>query len=695
MGSSSPDERPAGVPPEAWWSADDNEWVLGPKDADGEFHGEVRYWRPDGTLCEVAQHRHGRCHGPFERFHETGERSRTGNFEDGKLHGQHTYFHASGPTTEKMHGPSLDRAVARAEFDCVHGVIVTYRYYGADGAALGGDGRPLPDRPAGVPAHAIYRCNRGDWVVGTWEMDGHRDARLEVFESDGRRSMIESLRAGRLHGPTTRFYPGGGKWAVLEYEEGELHGVCEHYRRDGSLARRAHFEAGAWAGTLTDFDAKGRVLEERTIIAPASAPTPATSLAAASGEPDDSEVSEPSAPARLARLIASGWGGDETRDADLARAARRTIREHEDPALAEALAARGAMHRAASLGLFAEGFVAKTCSTPGTAAFWLRALGENSGARRHDALHPGLLAATGLDTAPRLLTATRVRRVLTEMGAVATVDVEVLTDALGQGGGAGAAAMLTRDDARGVDALRARVVDARLNLLGQGLVVLPRAVQHLPWLDTIAARRNAIETVPPEIGHVFLLRELDLQGNRLTTLPAELGRLGELRSLSLAENHLRALPEVVPELTELVSLSVGNNEIAALPERFGQLGRLRQLGLEGNALTNLPDSFAQLTSLSFLHLGGLPWSTPPAVIYELSSLRVLWIGSPSLTHVPSAIARLTQLECLSLWSSALTELPEALFQMTTLRELRVRRNNPLPEATIDRLKEALPDCKIY
>ncbi|WP_146156133.1 hypothetical protein [Enhygromyxa salina] len=57
----------------------------------------------------------------------------------------------------------------------------------------------------------------------------------------------------------------------------------------------------------------------------------------------------------------------------------------------ERLAARGAMPRAASLGLFAEGFVAKTCSTPGTAAFWLRALGENSGARRHDALHHGLL----------------------------------------------------------------------------------------------------------------------------------------------------------------------------------------------------------------------------------------------------------------------------------------------------------------
>ncbi|PRQ03730.1 hypothetical protein ENSA5_12800 [Enhygromyxa salina] len=67
------------------------------------------------------------------------------------------------------------------------------------------------------------------------------------------------------------------------------------------------------------------------------------------------------------------------------------------------LAARGAMPRAASLGLFAEGFVAKTCSTPGTAAFWLRALGEHSGARRHDALHPGLLASAEPPWAPAVV----------------------------------------------------------------------------------------------------------------------------------------------------------------------------------------------------------------------------------------------------------------------------------------------------
>jgi uncharacterized protein YbjT (DUF2867 family)/membrane protease YdiL (CAAX protease family) len=54
--------------------------------------------------------------------------------------------------------------------------------------------------------------------------------------------------------------------------------------------------------------------------------------------------------------------------------------------------ARGETPRAASLGLFPEGGVAETCSTPGTPAFRLLPLGENPGATRHDGFHHGLLA---------------------------------------------------------------------------------------------------------------------------------------------------------------------------------------------------------------------------------------------------------------------------------------------------------------
>ena len=64
----------------------------------------------------------------------------------------------------------------------------------------------------------------------------------------------------------------------------------------------------------------------------------------------------------------------------------------DDPSRDVALAARGAIPHAASLGLFDEGCVAETCSTPGTTAFRLLPLAENSGARRRDGLRHGLLA---------------------------------------------------------------------------------------------------------------------------------------------------------------------------------------------------------------------------------------------------------------------------------------------------------------
>ena len=58
-------------------------------------------------------------------------------------------------------------------------------------------------------------------------------------------------------------------------------------------------------------------------------------------------------------------------------------------------AARGAIPHDTSLGLFDEGFVAETCSTPSTAAFRLRAPAENPGARSRDGLRHGLLGRIG------------------------------------------------------------------------------------------------------------------------------------------------------------------------------------------------------------------------------------------------------------------------------------------------------------
>ncbi|WP_219906709.1 hypothetical protein, partial [Enhygromyxa salina] len=53
--------------------------------------------------------------------------------------------------------------------------------------------------------------------------------------------------------------------------------------------------------------------------------------------------------------------------------------------------------------MFAEGAKPKRRCTGRTASFGDKALGEHSGARRHDALHPGLLASAEPPWAPAVV----------------------------------------------------------------------------------------------------------------------------------------------------------------------------------------------------------------------------------------------------------------------------------------------------
>ena len=85
-------ERPTSLPEAAWLDPGDQEWVLGPKNEEDQLHGEVSYWRPDGTLCCRCDFEWGRPHGNSTRFHESGEVSQTCTFVAGELHGTRSWF---------------------------------------------------------------------------------------------------------------------------------------------------------------------------------------------------------------------------------------------------------------------------------------------------------------------------------------------------------------------------------------------------------------------------------------------------------------------------------------------------------------------------------------------------------------------------------------------------------------------------
>jgi hypothetical protein len=158
------------VPAEAHWDESDNEWVLPERDGAGEFHGVVKYWRPDGTLCCATDFVHGTPHGGYRRYHENGEVSREGNFVTGKLHGTDRFHRSTGETTENFpHG--LGHAVVRAEMDYEMGRIVAARAYDERGNQCMEDGSPFPEsRPGGLPEAAHFRKREADgeyrWVHG-------------------------------------------------------------------------------------------------------------------------------------------------------------------------------------------------------------------------------------------------------------------------------------------------------------------------------------------------------------------------------------------------------------------------------------------------------------------------------------------------------------------------------------------------
>lgn len=191
-GNSSPDERPRprSVPAGAYWDASDNEWVLPEKNAAGQFHGLVKWWRPDGTLCCVTEHVAGKPHGAFTRYHENGEPSRTGTFVRGTLHGTNVFTRSTAPTTENF--PSgLGKHIWRCEMDFVDGRMAEGRLFDREGRRVMEDGTPFPTaRPPGVPDAAHFREVDGDhvWVHGETRQVGdawHRIGTWRYWDADG------------------------------------------------------------------------------------------------------------------------------------------------------------------------------------------------------------------------------------------------------------------------------------------------------------------------------------------------------------------------------------------------------------------------------------------------------------------------------------------------------------------------------
>ena len=186
--------------------------------------------------------------------------------------------------------------------------------------------------------------------------------------------------------------------------------------------------------------------------------------------------------------------------------------------------------------------------------------------------------------------------------------------------------------------------------------------------------KQALATLPPEIGTLVNLKRLHLDKNKLTALPAEIGKLTNLTTLNLDSNYLTALPPEIGKLTNLTGLDLGNNRLTALSPEIGKLTNLIGLALRANSLTTLPPEIGELTNLTMLFLGINRLTTLPPEIGKLTKLRELYLVDNKLTALPPEIGKLGNLTGLYLWSNQISALPPELAKLTNLTELDLDHN---------------------
>ncbi len=135
--------RPPGVPEDARFNTDEEQWERGAK-AKGKNVGPWTWWRADGSrACATTFDDEGRLHGDFARYHPDGAVSRVGTFAHGQHVGRESFYRS--PHRSAEHFPVEARSVARMVLDHDAEEEEQVRYYDRRGRETTAFGVPLSE----------------------------------------------------------------------------------------------------------------------------------------------------------------------------------------------------------------------------------------------------------------------------------------------------------------------------------------------------------------------------------------------------------------------------------------------------------------------------------------------------------------------------------------------------------------------
>lgn len=250
-----------------------------------------------------------------------------------------------------------------------------------------------------------------------------------------------------------------------------------------------------------------------------------------------------------------------------------------------------------------------------------------------------------------------------------------------------------------------------LDLRRNALKVLPSTLAAIPSLKTLLLGQNQLKTLPDQLPNLV---QLDISKNRFSHFPVVLNHLKELQSLNLSSNRLHNLPELnfpalkslhlstnkmeegcfvaagLPKLEKLdlahnaltklefrgsfstlQNLNLGHNQLCVLPNNWERIPFLRQLDLSNNQLEQLPTGLSTCVWLKTLMLSKNKLTLKGRYFNTFQRLEELYLADNALNRVPDLPSSLRKMD---LAHNQIVHIPTALFQIPNLRQLDLSYN---------------------